>query len=231
MLSAQGLRADGRRSNELRSIQLSFEKNGVVLYKQGGTVVSAYVIGPEEGPNAAVSVLDLMEIECKIAAFSGYERKYFGKNAKVSKHVEEIVRKTMCEVVMFDMTAKWKIKIVLQVFEDDGGLVAALVNVATAALVLASIPMKDYVVACSAGIVQSKVCLDPSRRETKKNTPEIMVAVKPHEMKIVTVEMKSKFPKEYLEEMVQLAMEGATGIYEEIKATVKARHEATRDNL
>lgn len=56
---------------------------------------------------------------------------------------------------MTHLLPRTEINIYLQVLQADGGTRCASINAATLALIDAGIPMKDFVVACAAGCVDS----------------------------------------------------------------------------
>jgi len=56
---------------------------------------------------------------------------------------------------MTSLFPRTQIDIYLQVLQADGGTRCAAINAATLALMDAGIPMKDFVVACSAGYINN----------------------------------------------------------------------------
>lgn len=64
-----------------------------------------------------------------------------------------IIEQTFESAIMVELMARSQIDIYVQVLQADGGVRCAAINAATLALIDAGIPMKDFVVACSAGFV------------------------------------------------------------------------------
>ena len=57
----------------------------------------------------------------------------------------------------------------------DGGNYCACVNAATLALIDAGIPLRDYVTACTASLVDDKPLVDISNLESTQGGPELTV--------------------------------------------------------
>ena len=57
----------------------------------------------------------------------------------------------------------------------DGGNYCACVNAATLALIDAGIPLRDYVTACTASLVEDKPLVDISSLESTQGGPELTV--------------------------------------------------------
>ena len=65
------------------------------------------------------------------------------------------------------------------------GTTTACINAATLALIDAGIPMKDYVCAVTAGVIDGTVVLDLNTQERSANGPYLTVALMPKTEKIV----------------------------------------------
>ena len=61
------------------------------------------------------------------------------------------------------------------VLSADGGNYCACVNAATLALIDAGIPLRDYVTACTASLVEDKPLVDISSLESTQGGPELTV--------------------------------------------------------
>ncbi len=158
-MSPEGFRRDGRRGAELRLITVNFgidlTADGSVRYKQGNTEVIALVFGPKQPQEHYKSIHDRARVTCEflVSNFARNERKSNTRQDRTGKEDALVVRETMQACMLLDLYPRTEIFIAIQVVCDDGGVLPAAINAATCALVLAGIPMKDFVTACSAGLV------------------------------------------------------------------------------
>jgi exosome complex component RRP41 len=79
-------------------------------------------------------------------------------------------------VILLDLYPKSQIDLQIFVLESDGGHKSAAFNAATLALVDAGIPMRDFVVSTTSGLLGSVAVLDLILAEEKKQNCEFMVA-------------------------------------------------------
>lgn len=104
-------------------------------------------------------------------------------------------------------------------------MVHTCINAATLALVDAGISMKDYVVACSAGVVDGVAILgnlhiscdtnlkiDLNVIEENANVPTLTIALLPRTNKITFIELESKLHLDDLEKVLDLGGAGCRQI-------------------
>jgi exosome complex component RRP41 len=72
-----------------------------------------------------------------------------------------------------------QIDIFVQVLQADGGTRAACINAASMALADAGIPMRDLVVSCAAGYLNSTPLLDLNYIEDSGGGPDLTVGIFP----------------------------------------------------
>lgn len=126
----------------------------------GNTKVLCTISGPLElkrvgvAPGAAGNEARI-EVEIGIAGFAGVDRARRTKGDRRTAELQYTIASAFEEVVRTELFPHSTICINLHVLALDGGLLGALVNAATLALVDAGIPMTDYLVACSAGVLAS----------------------------------------------------------------------------
>lgn len=111
----------------------------------------------------------------------------------------------------------------MQVLQADGGEYCACVNAATLALVDAGIPLRDYVCACTASLVDDRALLDVSSLEGSTGGPELTVAVLPQSGEIVLLEMTRRFHVDHLDKVLAVALEGCQKIYHVLDKEVRLR--------
>ena len=80
------------------------------------------------------------------------------------------------EVCLMELFPKSQVDLQIFVLESDGGFKSAAFNAATLALVDAGIPMKDFVVSSTAGLLGQVPVLDLILAEEKKQNCEFVIA-------------------------------------------------------
>lgn len=174
LISAQGLRVDGRRQNELRHISIKLgvldRCDGSAFYLHGNTKVIASISGPKN-PSKASNKKDenfYFNVRVKFATFSkNGERQKTIKNSKKLNEFEISLRNIFKSVILVDKYERSQLDLNIEVLQTDGGSeVCAAVNAGTLALIDAGICMKEYICACTASLTNDGVpLLDVSHLE------------------------------------------------------------------
>mmetsp|Transcript_7581 Transcript_7581/g.12592 ORF Transcript_7581/g.12592 Transcript_7581/m.12592 type:complete len:279 (+) Transcript_7581:444-1280(+) len=164
ILSFGGLRLDGRRSQDLRSIQHNFScvvgADGSVYLEQGLNKVTVAVHGPQE-PTRRISeqlMHDNCSIVCRVSYMpcSGSEWKQRKAGDRKTLETENILRGIAEEIVVLDAHPRTELSIIVHVFETDGSILCTIVNAMCMALMDAGVPMYDMVFGCTVGCVQQR---------------------------------------------------------------------------
>ena len=173
LLTSSGLRSDGRRWSELRSVRVSCGVasgvDGSCSYQQGGTLVLATVQGPWEhasgagggvggggGEAAAGDSACRVLVHTKVAPFAGSVRREQRRSDARLLELSAVIRQSVSGVLLTSLLpASSHIAVGLTVLRDDGGLLPAALNAATLALLHAGIPMRDVPVAVSVACTAS----------------------------------------------------------------------------
>ncbi|KAH9535144.1 hypothetical protein CY35_17G038100 [Sphagnum magellanicum] len=98
--------------------------------------------------------------------------------------------------------------------EKVTGTRAACINAASMALADAGIPMRDLVVSCAAGYLNSTPLLDLNYIEDSGGGPDLTVGIFPKLDKVSLLQMDSKLSTDLFEKVLTLAMEGSKAIAE-----------------
>ncbi|VVC32325.1 Hypothetical protein CINCED_3A010613 [Cinara cedri] len=186
LLSRQGLRTDGRRSDELRRIRCKMgvfnQPDGSAYLEQGNTKVVAAVYGPHEiRTNRSKASNENAVINCQysMATFSRSERKRRprdNKSAELTLHLKQ----AMTTAIKTDLYPKSQIDIFVQVLQSDGGNYSVCVNAATLALIDAGIAMEEFVISCTSSLANGETPLvDSSNLEETMGGPSLTVAILP----------------------------------------------------
>ncbi|TRY63849.1 hypothetical protein TCAL_06861 [Tigriopus californicus] len=246
LLSEQNLRLDGRKADELRRIQCKLgvfgQADGSAYLEQGNTKVLAAVYGPHEiyrhgaggasRPTLTATSNEQAVINCQYSAavFSSGERKRRPRGDRKSQEMSMHLRQTFQAAIKTELYPRSQIDIYVEILQADGGNYCACVNAATLALIDAGIPMKDYVCACTASLMNDRPVVDINNLESTTGGPELTVAVMAKSGEIVLLEMSQRFHVDHLEKVMDLAMEGCQNIYHILDKEVRA-HVSKRGSL
>ena len=158
-VSPEGLRQDGRRATELRAMNAQMDifpraKDGSAIFSFGNTKVIASVYGPQEARLRKDQQHDRATINVRFhaAAFSssgGERRRTRGTDRKLAEW-SRLVTDALESVILTKVHPKTQIDIFVEVVNADGSVLMASINAITLALINASVPMHDYLIATSA---------------------------------------------------------------------------------
>ncbi|OAA62862.1 Ribosomal protein S5 domain 2-type fold protein [Niveomyces insectorum RCEF 264] len=237
------LRVDGRRWNELRrcyaQIRTQAAADGSSYLEMGHTKVMCVLTGPSEagprrgggigssGGGGGSGAGDAKEAEVVVsivvAGFSSVDRRRRGRTDKRIQELAATVSRTLAAVLHTHLFPRSVIHVALHVLNQDGSLLAALLNAATLAAVDAGIPMSDYVAACSAGRPatdddsssnsnnDSRVAADPLldlNLQEEQELPSLTVATLGASDRVVALVCESRVPAARLESMLAVAVDG-----------------------
>ncbi|XP_063237826.1 exosome complex component RRP41 [Bacillus rossius redtenbacheri] len=235
LLSDQGLRSDGRRSNELRQVRCKLgvfsQPDGSAYLEQGNTKVLAAVYGPHEIRGSKTKTLyDKALVNCQysMATFSTGERKHRPRGDRKSQEISMHLRQALEAAVKRELYPRSQIDVFIEVLQADGGNYCASVNAATLALVDAGIPMTEYMCACTAGLANGDVPLvDVSHLEETLGGPCLTVAAMPLSGQISLMEMTQRFHVDHLPKVMSTALQGCRDIYQILDRAIREHIVAT----
>jgi exosome complex component RRP41 len=142
-----------------------------------------------------------------------------------------LVQRAMEASLLLHLYPKSRIQIQVMMLADDGGRLCAAINAATLAVMDAGIPMKDFCVACSAGLStgdNSTTLVDLNRREESSSAgqPAVVLpcAMLPQRGTIVLAQCEARLPNtETLQRVQSAAMEGCRAVFEIMQAALRER--------
>lgn len=248
LVSPEGLRLDGRRVNELRSIGAAMgvvsgrQGEGSASFESGNTRVLATVFGPREtgsgdGQGMAMgSMLPISDassqergtirVRIHAASFSssgGERRKGTQRDRRLlewARHLEE----AFAAVVTTTTFPRSQLDIFVEISNADGGVLAAVFNAITLALLDAGIPMSDYIVAETVCYVQGQGLLDPNRMEESSACPVLIAALLPRTHTLVFVHSEQRLASDKLSLMLDLAGRGVARVFHQLDTEVVRPH-------
>lgn len=215
LYSPEGLRIDGRRWNELRRFECRINthpnsSDGSSYVEQGNTKVVCTVQGPIEPQlrSQQHSEHANIEINLTIANFATFERKKRNKNEKRLIELKNILEKTFMESIMINLYPKTNIIINIQVLSQDGGLLSAITNSITLALIDSGISMYDYVSSINCGLYDTTPLLDLNNLE-ENDISNLTIGVIGKSEKLALLLSEDKMPLDRLENVLSLAIAGS----------------------
>lgn len=226
ILALAGLRIDGRRPEELRSIRhrmgVTPYADGSVYYEQGLNKILVNIHGPQE-PVRRPDDQDNGTINVQLlnAPFCGTEWKKRRTGDKKNAEVETAVRNTFEGVVMLDLYPRSEIVIVVHVLENDGSALCAIINAASMALMHAGVSMRDMALACSVGMVQGHLVRDCTQVEQNSGGAYMPVAVKARSDEILLINLDAKLSVDMLDAAMQQAIGGCNQLKSQLELAMK----------
>lgn len=115
-----------------------------------------------------------------------------------------------------------QIDIVVEIHQQDGGVLQTAINTTTLALVDAGVAMYDQLVAISAGLHSEAVLLDLTHYE-ENDMPHLTVAIMPRSGKVTLLNMESRLHVTRFESVFKIACEAAKIIRKEMGTAIADR--------
>ena len=229
LIDKKGIRLDGRKPDELRPIKLEVgvlpNADGSAYIEQGKNKILAAAFGPRELHPKHLALSDRMVLRCRyhMAPFSVQERK---SPAPSRREVElsKVIREALEPSIFIEYYPRTGIDVFVEVLQADGSTRCASIVAAALALADAGIPMRDLVVACSAGKVDDVIVLDLMDAEDKLGLADVPVAFMPNLNSITLLQMDGILTYEEFEKAVNLAIEGCKKIYTMQREALSAKY-------
>jgi exosome complex component RRP41 len=218
LIDENGLRADGRRPDELRKIRMEvgvLEKtDGSAYIEVGGTKIYAGVIGPREVHPKHLELPDRGIINCRyhMASFSVDERKPLGMTRREIE-LSKVIREALETVVFLEEFPRMMVDIFVEVIQADGGTRTAGITAASLALADAGIPMADLIAATAVGKVEGQLVLDINELEDKYGEADMPVAMAPNLNSIVLLQLNGRMTVEEMFKGLEMAQEAIKKIH------------------
>jgi len=228
-LIVNGKRIDGRLPAQLRNIEMKVDvvdrANGSAQVSFGKTSVIASVYGPRElypkflrEPESGI-----LRVRYAMLPFSVDERKPPGPDRR-SVELSKVIRLALEPAIFLEEFPKTTLDVFVEVVQADGSTRVAGINAASLALVMAGVPMRDLVAACSVGKVDGTLVVDLNGKEDNNSEADVAFAMMPGKNKITLLQMDGLLSKEEIKKLLILAKENCLKIYELQKKTLKERY-------
>eukprot|EP00906_Rhabdomonas_costata_P008908 RCo012642 len=232
-LSVEGLRVDGRRPGEIRCLKVQLGlfdmADGSCYYEQGNTKVLAAVYGPRQvasrmtRPSATLvsTASAALVVHYTEATFSTGGWRKQQRNDRKAAEAGQAIRKAFEAVVMTHLYPNSQIEIFLQLLQNDWSTFPACINATTLALVDAGIPMRDYLVASTAGFIDGTALVDLCQIESEAGGPELPVAICARTQSVALLHMDSKIGLTLFDQVFDAALQGCNLIFKVVDAAVR----------
>ncbi|KAI5970005.1 GPI14 [Candida margitis] len=237
IFAKQDLLSYGRRWNELRRFECRINthpnsSDGSSYVEQGNTKVICTVQGPIEPSSRAQMNQDRanLEVNLTIANFSTFERKKRSKSEKRMVEIKTTLERTFEQSILLHLYPRTNIAINVQVLSQDGGMIAAITNSITLAIIDAGIAMYDYVSSVSCGLFDQSPLLDLNNLE-ETDVSSITVGVIGKSEKLALLLLEDKLPLDSLEKVLSIGIAGSHRIKDLMDMEVRKHGNARASKL
>ncbi|PKI83288.1 Exosome non-catalytic core component [Malassezia vespertilionis] len=237
---------DGRHALELRSLEIQLSPHtastasllpigaaamgrptGSAQVVQGLTSVSAFVFGPREpGRVSRASAVRGnragLHVEVAVAPWGSVDRRYRSRNDRHIVEWANAIQSTFNPVIHTHLYPRSQIDIVVQVLQQDGGVLPTAINACTLALMDAGISMSDYVTALTCGLYGSTSLLDLNLAE-QTDLPYVTMAILPRSERLPLLTLDTRLHIDRFDAMVGVSIEAAQVIRDAMDAAMRAR--------
>lgn len=228
LLTKDGLRLDGRTAEELRPIKIETgilnRADGSAYIEWGGNKIMVAVYGPREAYPKHTQNINKAIIKARynMAAYSVDERKRPGPDRR-SIEISKVISEALDQAIMVEQFPRTQIDVFIEVMQADAGTRIAGLTAASVAVAAAGIPMKDFVVGCTAGKVQGKVVLDLSKEEDNFGEADVPMAILPKTGKVVLLQMDGDLSVEEFNQATEMIMNATKRINEIQREALSAK--------
>lgn len=236
LIKENGIRADGRKLDELRPVRIEIgvlgNADGSAYIEQGKNKVLAAVYGPHEVHPRHLALPDRAVLRCRyhMAPFSVQERKSPAPSRR-EMELSKVIREALVPSVFLEYYPRTSVDIFAEVLQADGGTRCASIAATSLALADAGIPMRDLVVACAAGKVEGHLVLDLNDPEDKAGEADVPVAFMPNLNAVTLLQMDGMLTIDEFEQVVNLALQGCKQIYALQKEALKSKYVAVKEEV
>ena len=222
-------RSDGRKADELRSIEARAgvlkNADGSGYFRLGNTIAIAGVYGPRKVHPRHMEKAEtgILRTKYAMAPFSTTERIRPGPSRR-STEISLVTRQALTPVIFLEEFPRTAIDVHIEILQADASTRCVGINAASIALADAGVPMKDLVSSCSAGIVEGNILLDIAGKEDTEGELDLPVAYYHKKKEITLLQMDGLTSREDLKKIIQIAIKGCEQIYETQKKAIKERY-------
>lgn len=227
LVNENELRHDNRKLDEIRpailNLGLISQAKGSAYYEIGNTKIICSVYGPREVMRRKdFQINGQLYCEFKYAPYSCQTRQSYLPTAE-EKDISKTIEEALESVVLLHKFPKSRVDIFIMVLENGGGVLAASLTCAGAALNHAGIEMYDLVVGCSLRQFGTYALVDPDIVEEelwddeKQGHGRITLGVMPTYNQVVLHVQDGDLSSSVLSEAFTAVLKGCQRIYPFVK--------------
>ena len=181
------------------------------------------VYGPREVKRKSDTLYNraLVNVEFNLCDFARSEHKHFQKSDRKSRQYDQMLEQLFEWAILTHLYPRSSIDIYVQVLEDDGSVLATSINAITMALLNSGIPMRDFVCASSAAIIDEQIIVDLNQVELGARGPECLIAVYPKSGKYGIVQVESRLPLSDVPRLLKDAKSACELIYQRLDEIIR----------
>jgi exosome complex component RRP41 len=211
LFNEDGTRIDGRTVEELRPIKIETDvlnrADGSAMIEWGGNKIMVAVYGPREAYPKHTQDINraIVKARYNMAAFSVDERKRPGPDRR-SMEISKVISEALTSSIMVEKFPRAQIDVTIEVLQADAGTRIAGLTAASVAIAAAGIPMRDFVVGCTAGKVDGHIVLDLCKEEDNFGQADLPVAVLAKSGKVVLMQMDGDLSEDEFNQATDMIM-------------------------
>jgi len=219
LISDQGIRADGRRVDELRPIKIEVgilkNADGSAFIQFGKNKIMAAVYGPKEVHPKHSALPDRSVLRCRyhMSPFSTEERKNPAPSRREIE-ISKVTREALEPALILEDYPRTAIDVFVEVLQSDGGSRCAGISAASVALADAGINMRDLVSACAAGKVAGQIVLDVDDTEDKEGQADLPIAIMSTSNQVTLLQLDGQLNEEEFSKAFSWALDGCKKVYQ-----------------
>ena len=229
LIDEKGLRLDGRKADELRSIKIEagvlHRADGSCYLEWGGNKVYAAVYGPREAiPRHTQDPLRaIVNARYNMAAFSVEDRKRPGPDRR-SREISKVISEALAKVILTEQFPRSMIDVAIEVLDAEAGTRCAGLTAAGVALADAGIPMTDIPVSCAAGKIGGNVVLDLGKEEDNFGEADVPIGLSPRTGEIILLQMDGHLTFDEFNQALDWAIKGCQDVSKIQKEALKNKY-------
>lgn len=219
LVNEEGLRIDGRRTDEKRNIKVEAgvlkNADGSCYLEIGKNKVLCAVYGPREcrmrhlqDPTKAI-----ITVKYNMETYSVSDRKRPGTDRR-SVEISKLISEALESVVLTELFPRATIDVYIEILQANAGTRCAGLTAASVALADAGIPMRDIIPAIACGKADGKVLLDLNKEEDNFGQADVPLAIIPSTDEIVLLQMDGNMTREELDYGLDMAFKAAHEVNE-----------------
>ncbi|CAF1325413.1 unnamed protein product [Didymodactylos carnosus] len=222
LISVEGYRMDGRKSDELRQFRCLFntmsDADGSCYLEHGNCKLLAMIYGPYEGRSNQEQAVITCDFSMTQYCVSERRLKTYGdlKSQKIQMSIQRVFQ----QAILTETYPKSQIDIYLKILQSDGNDYCPCVNATTLALINAGIPLKDFVCSSTVGNIQGKYIVDLNQQEEQQQTPKLTLTIMPQRNEIVSLSCESRVHAITYNDMLDSATNACQQLFSSMKQAV-----------